>query len=339
VNADDVAALPAGPALVTGATGFLGASLIRRLVSHGKDVRALVRSPEKASVLEAQGVEVVMGDVSDEVALTAALDDVSVVFHLAGKLFEPSQPTDEYRKTHVQGTRLLIERSRRRPRLERFVHCSTTGVLGPTGKQPADEGFPIRPTNVYEATKAEAERAILAACSDGFPAVVARPGLVYGPGDLHLAGFFRTIRQHRFRPIGREPVWLHPIYIEDMTDAFLRCAVRAAAIGECFHFAGPQPATLEQLARVIALAEDTTLPSGRIPMFVARSVAAIGDVLPPRLKRAAPLTTSRLDFLTHSRMYSVKKAQEYLDFEASTDLQTGITRTVAWYREHGLLPT
>src|SRR5204863_8003518 len=104
--------------------------LVRHLVSRAKHVRALVRSQPKASRLKSQGVEVVIGDVCDEVALAAALDEVSVVFHLAGKLYEPGQSAAEYEKTHVQGTQLLIERSRRRPRLERFVHCSTTGVLG-----------------------------------------------------------------------------------------------------------------------------------------------------------------------------------------------------------------
>ncbi len=338
-SAGNIEVLPRGPVLVTGATGFLGGSLVRRLLLGGVRVRALVRSSTKATQLAAQGAEVVRGDIGDEVAVTAALEDVAVVYHLAGKLFEPGESSDEYRRTHVDGTKLLIERCRRKPRLERFVHCSTTGVLGVTGQHPADERAPFRPTNVYEATKAEAETAIRAASDEGFPAVIARPGLVYGPGDLHLVSFFRAVLQRRFRPIGREAVWLHPIYIDDMTEAFLRCGVCPAAVGECFHFAGPESVSLEGLATAIADAAGTTMPSGRIPLPAARGIAAVGDLLPGRLKRLAPLTSSRLEFLTHSRVYCVAKAQRVIGFAPSTELQTGVASAVAWYRRHGYLPT
>jgi nucleoside-diphosphate-sugar epimerase len=339
VSSRDVGTLPEDRVLVTGATGFLGRSLVDRLLRAGVPVRALVRSQAKASQLRRQGVEVVVGDMGDEEALKTAVDDVAMVFHLAGKLYDPSEPAGEYRTTHVDGTKRLIEHARRQPRLERFVHCSTTGVLGTTGDRPADENAAIRPTNVYEATKAEAESAVRAACEDGFPAVVARPGLVYGPGDLHLVGFFRSVLKRQFRPIGRAAVLLHPIYIDDMTEAFLRCGTRPAALGECFNIAGPNRVSLEQLAIAIAEAGGTKPPSGRIPLPAARAVAALGDVLPPRLRRSAPLTTSRLDFLTHSRVYSVAKAERFLDFVAPTDLATGIAESMAWYRAHGYLPT
>jgi nucleoside-diphosphate-sugar epimerase len=334
----DMEVIRRGRVLVTGATGFLGGSLVRRLVLDGVRVRALVRSQAKSKELTREGVQVVIGDLHDEGAVDAALDDVAVVYHLAGKLLEPGESPDEYRKTHVDGTKLLIKCCRRHTRLERFVHCSTTGVLGSTGDRPADESAPMRPTNVYESTKADAELAVSAACQEGFPAVIARPGLVYGPGDLHLVGFFRTVLQRRFRPIGAQPVLLHPIYIDDMTDAFVRCGVSDTAVGECFHLAGPEHVSLEQLATAIADAGGTTMPRGRIPLPVARLAAAFGDALPARFRRAAPLTTDRLNFLTHSRVYCVAKAERLLDFRAQTDLPTGIKRSSAWYREHGYLP-
>jgi nucleoside-diphosphate-sugar epimerase len=196
----------------------------------------------------------------------------------------------------------------------------------------------MRPTNIYEETKADAELAVSAASREGFPAVIARPGLVYGPGDLHLVGFFRTVLRRRFRPIGGQTVWLHPIYIDDMTEAFVRCGVGAAAVGESFHFAGPEHVSLERLATAIAEAGGTTVPRGRIPLPVARLAAAFGDALPARVRHAAPLTTNRLEFLTHSRVYCVAKAERLLHFAAQTDLPTGIANSSAWYREHGYLP-
>ena len=324
--------------LVTGATGFLGSSLVRRLLGAGTRVRVLVRSQAKARAMAAQGAEPVVGEITDPAAVSAAVDGVAVVHHLAGRLLVPGVPASEYRRTHVDGTRVLLECCRAAPNLERLVHCSTTGVLGVTGPRPADESAPLRPTNVYEQTKAEAETAVREAAQAGLPVVIVRPGLVYGPGDLHLLGFFRAVLRRRFRPIGREPVWLHPIYLDDMTEALVRCGEDPAALGECFHIAGAQPESLQGLAAAIARAAGGRPAPGHIPMVAARAAAAVGDALPSPLRASAPLTRSRLDFLTHSRVYDVAKAQSVLGFTAATDLPTGTARTTAWYRGEGHLP-
>jgi nucleoside-diphosphate-sugar epimerase len=330
---------PAGETtvLVTGATGFLGTSLVCRLLSGAARVRLLVRSPAKARRAVDQGAEVVVGEITDRTVVAAAVSDVAVIYHLAGRLLAPGVSATEYHRTHVEGTKLLLECCRDGSSLERFVHCSTTGVLGVTGTRPADENAPVRPTNVYEATKAEAELAVRRAWQDDFPAVIVRPGLVYGPGDVHLVDFFRSVLRRRFRPIGRRTVWMHPIYIDDMTEALVRCGQRASAIGECFHVAGETPVSLAELAQAIASAGGTRLPLGHIPLPVARAAAWLGDRLPPTLKRSAPLTHHRLDFLTHSRVYDVTKAERLLDFAAATDLATGAARTMAWYRQEGYL--
>ncbi len=328
----------AGLTLVTGATGFLGGRLVQRLLSDGTRVRVLVRSAARARPLAERGAELVVGDIEDEAAVLTALRGVQRVYHLAGKLLIPGVPDDEYRRTHVAGTRSLLAGIRREAGVRRLVHCSTTGVLGVTGDEPADEDAPLRPTNVYEATKAEAELCVREAMRSGLPAVIVRPGLVYGPGDMHLLGLFRTVLKRRFRPIGAKQVWFQPIYIDDMADALLRCGSSSAAIGECFHVAGPRSVSLGELAAAIAEAEGTSLPPGTIPLAAARALAVVGDLLPAPLRRAAPLTRSRLMFLTNSRSYDVTKARRVLGFVATTDLATGVERTVAWYREHGHLP-
>lgn len=323
--------------LVTGGTGFLGGALVRRLLRSERRVKVLVRSPSKGARLADQGAEVLIGSITDIAAVRGAVRDVDVVYHLAGRLLAPGVPATVYRTTHVDGTKLLLACCAEAAGLKVLVHCSTTGVLGATGCRPADEDAPIRPTNVYEETKAEAELAVREQSRKGLPVVIARPGLVYGPGDLHLLPFFKSVLRRRFRPIGRDAVWLHPIYIDDMTDALLRCAARDEAIGECFHIAGPTPASLTRLAAEIALAGGTRVPAGHIPLAAAQAAAALGDRLPPTLRKAAPLTRSRLEFLTNSRVYDVTKAERLLDFAASTDLPTGIAKSVAWYRAEGFL--
>lgn len=324
--------------LVTGGTGFLGASLTRRLLSDGAEVRVLARSRARAEPLADLGAEIAIGDITDRTAVRAAADGRQVIYHLAGPLLVPGIPGIEYRRTHVLGTEILLGCCEKAPALERLVYCSTTGVLGVTGERPAPEDAPFRPTNAYEQAKADAEMAVRGSWRRGFPAVIARPGLVYGPGDLHLLPFFQSVLRRRFRPIGRRGTWLHPIYIDDMTEALVRCGQAGAALGECFHLAGSEPVAVGDLAAAIARAEGTRLPSGHIPVPVARAAAGLGDRLPPGLKQRVPLTRSRLEFLTHSRVYDVTKAARLIDFAAPTDLSTGIARTVAWYRQHGYLP-
>jgi nucleoside-diphosphate-sugar epimerase len=326
-------------AFVTGATGFLGTALVRRLMESGVAVRALVRSEARGSSLAAEGADTVVGEITDEAAIRLALNDVTVVYHLAGRLLAPDVPAEVYRKTHVDGTKLLLACCGEASSVERLVHCSTTGVLGVTGDRRADETAPIRPTNVYEATKAEAELAVRERWRDGVPAVIARPGLVYGPGDLHLLPFFRAVLRGRFRPIGVKTVWLHPIYVDDLIEGLILCGMQDGAVGQCFHLAGQEPVPLAGLADAIALAGGRRLPAGHIPLPAARAMAAVGDRLPAGLRRSAPLTRNRLEFLTHSRVYDVNKARRVLEFAARTDLRSGTAQSVAWYRREGHLPT
>ena len=324
--------------LVTGATGFLGVNLVQRLLAGCESVRVLTRSAAKAALLAKQGADPVVGEITDRQTSSAALQGVEIVYHLAGRLFAPGVPAAEYYRTHVEGTRALLDCCREQPSLRRFVHVSTTGVLGVTGERPADESAPSAPTNAYEQTKWKAELLVREALQQGLPAVIVRPGLVYGPGDLHLLGFFRTIQRGLFRPIGSQPVWLHPIYVDDLIEAFLCCGQHPQAVGECFHMAGQKPVTIATLSSTIAAALGVAPPRGMIPLPPALAVAAVGDLLPARLKPLAPLTRSRLDFLTHSRVYDVTKAQQVLGFVAATDLPVGIAQTVAWYRQQGYLP-
>ena len=95
--------------LVTGGTGFLGTSLARRLLADGARVRVLARSPARAEALAEMGADIVPGDINDQPAVCRAVDGVQVVYHLAGPLLMPGIPAEEYMRTHVTGTKLLLE--------------------------------------------------------------------------------------------------------------------------------------------------------------------------------------------------------------------------------------
>ena len=324
--------------LVTGATGFLGSALTVELLRLGASVRVLARDEQKARDRFGEAVEIVVGEITDPLQVRQAVAGVEMIFHLAGRLYHPSTPAELYFHTHVEGTRVLLESCREEKQLRCVVHCSTTGVYGVTGKAPADEETSFAPTNPYEASKLEGERLALRAYTEqGLPICIARPGLVYGPGDLHLLGLFSTIKRGLFRVIAGGTAMLHPIYIDDLISALLLCAERTEARGRCYNLAGTRAVTIRELAAEIALALDTSLPGGSIPLWLAHLVADTCRLIPGLRGEKAPLTRSRIAFLTHSRIYNTSRARTELGFQLTVELDEGLRRTTMWYRKQGYL--
>lgn len=321
--------------LVTGATGFLGQALVNALVCQKLPVRILARDAQKARALFGEGMMVVAGDIADRERVQEAVEGISQVFHLAGRLYHPSVPTALYRETHVEGTRNLLDACLQQDTPPRMIHCSTTGVFGVTGATPAGEHAPAAPTNPYEATKREGELLAMGAFREhGLPVSVIRPGLVYGPGDLHLLGLFTAIQRGLFRVIDGGKSLLHPVFIDDMIRAFLLCAERPEAIGRSYNIAGEHPVSMRKLTETIAQALDKELAGGSIPLWLAYLAADIFAVTPGLKGERAPLTRSRVHFLSSSRVYDCSRARTELGFTPQVDVAEGMKRTAHWYREH-----
>src|SRR6266705_1698650 len=324
--------------VITGATGFLGSSLVTELLKRQQAVRILTRDEKKARQQFGSAATIIAGDITDAVQVQQAVDGATAIYHLAGRLYHPSTPTELYRQTHVEGTRILLKACQGQTQLRRIVHVSTTGVYGVTGETPAAEDASFVPINPYEATKLEGEQLALKAYREqGLPVTVVRPGLVYGPGDLHLLGFFLSIKKGVFRVIDGGKALLHPIYIDDMTSAFLLCAERPEAIGQSYNIAGEHPVTIRELSTSIAHSLDRELPKGSIPLWLAKLASDIFSVIPGIKGENAPLTRSRVQFLTRSRVYDISKAKAELSFVPNVGLEIGMKNTAEWYNKHGYL--
>jgi nucleoside-diphosphate-sugar epimerase len=324
--------------LVTGATGFLGSALTTELVKRRQEVRILVRDEKKAREQFDDAVSITVGDITNAAQVQQAVNGVTTIYHCVGKLYHPSIPTALYYQTHVGGTETLLKVCRRQDQLRRIVHISTTGVHGVTGTTPANENAPFAPGNPYEATKLESELLALKAYQEhGLPVSVVRPGLVYGPGDLHLLGFFKAIKKGLFRVIDGGKALLHPIYIDDMVAAMLLCAEQPQAIGRVYNIAGDQPVTIRRLATAIAHALDRKLPTESIPLWLANLASDIFALIPNMRGEHAPLTRSRVTFLTHSRVYDISRARSELGYKPEVGLEEGIKRTSVWYYKHHYL--
>ncbi|HEU0000152.1 MAG TPA: NAD-dependent epimerase/dehydratase family protein [Ktedonobacteraceae bacterium] len=324
--------------LVTGATGFLGSALVMELLKQKQSVRILARDESKARAQFGDAVEIVAGEITDTPQVQRAVEGATIVYHFAGRLYHPATPAELYYHTHVEGTRILLEACKGQSQLRRIVHCSTTGVHGVTGRTPAAEDAPFAPTNPYEETKLQGELLALKAWQeDGLPVSVARPGLVYGPGDLHLLGFFSSIKKGRPCLIDGGKALIHPIYIDDMTAAFLLCAERPQAIGHSYNIAGDQPVSFRELATAIAHSLGKPLPKGDIPLWLANLASDVFALVPGMKGENAPLTRSRAKFLTNSRVYDIGRARSELGFAPTMPLEEGMRLSADWYHKHEYL--
>ncbi len=299
------------------------------------DLRILTRDEKKARQQFGDAVTIIVGDITDVAQVRQAVDSVTTIYHCAGRLYHPSVPTELYYQTHVEGTGTLLKACQGQTQLQHFVHISTTGVHGITGATPAAENAPFAPTNPYEATKLEGELLVRKSHREqGLPISVVRPGLVYGPGDLHLLGFFRAIKKGLFRVIDGGKALLHPVYIDDMVVAMLLCAEQSQAIGRVYNIAGDHPVTIRELATAIAHALDRDLPAGSIPLWFANLASDIFAITPGMRGEHAPLTRSRVQFLTRSRIYDISRARSELGYRPVVGLEEGMKRAAMWYHEH-----
>lgn len=173
--------------LVTGATGFLGSHLIDVLLARGTTVRALVRPQTDATALRKRGIDVVVGTLSDERALRSAASDCELVYHLAGVVSHRRRDLTLLREVNVLGTRRVLAAVEPAARL---VHVSSVAAIGPVDSpaERADESHLFPPAAAklpYADTKHEAELAVRAAAEAGRDLVIANPGFLLGPGDVH----------------------------------------------------------------------------------------------------------------------------------------------------------
>lgn len=278
-------------------------------------------------------------------ALARALEGTSAAVNLAGALARPGLPRAAYADLHAAGTARLVSAARRRasaaaasgPRPFRLVHVSTTGVLGPTGPTPRDESAAPAPVTPYETSKLEGERAALAARGAGLEVVVVRPGLVYGPRDVHLAPLYRAIAKRTFRTIAGGTALWQPIYVDDVARAIHAALEAPGADGGIFHVAGSERVSVAALAARIAARLGTRVARPGLPYAAAMVAGALLEAVCSPLGVDPPLSRARVRTLTEDRVYAIDRAREVLGFVPEVALDEGIARAIDWYRSHGYL--
>lgn len=310
---------------VTGATGLVGAWLVKALIAAGADIVCLIRDRVPQSELErshlVDRIKVVRGDVCDQKLLERALGEyeVDTVMHLAAQTIvgvANRNPVSTF-ETNIGGTWALLEACRRTPTVKQIVLASSDKAYGDQEKLPYDETTPLQGQHPYDVSKSCADLiAKTYAVSYGLPVAVTRCGNFYGGGDLNwnrvVPGTIRSILRGR-RPIIRsDGEYVRDyFYVEDGAAAYMLLAERLAENpslrGEAFNFSNEIQLMVREL--------------------VDKILKLMGSSLEPEVLNQASNEIRR-------QYLSADKARRMLAWAPTFDLEQGLKRTIAWYREH-----
>ncbi len=323
--------------LITGASGFIGGRLARRLAGEGRRVRCLVRASSDTSALEPLGVELIVGDLTDPRSLTGAIAGCDYVLH-CGALVSDWATVAEIAGINVAGTRHLLEAAAGAS-VRRFVHVSSTDVYGYPEQAGVDESHvATRFCNWYAQTKLDAEAEVRRVEErHGLNTVILRPATVYGPGSKDVIGeIARAIR-------GRHMLLIdggHPnaglCYVENLVDAALLALRHEAAPGCTFNVTDGLDVTWRQLADDLAAGLDSPRVRFSLPYRVALGLGlsleqgyrllrrATGLHSPPLLSRQA------VQVLGRSQDFSNRKLRDTLGWEPRVGYAAGLEATLEW---------
>lgn len=323
-------------ALVTGATGFLGSHIARRLLDEDWDVRALVRPTSDLSLLDDLDVETVTGDVTDATTLPPAVEACDVVFHAAGVVSFWSGWQDRLEAVNVDGVRNVVEAAVDAD-VDRLVHTSSVAAVGLPEDGVADESrfAEAATSNPYVRTKLAGERIVADAAKQGrLDAVVVNPGTVLGPGDVNKNGgqVVRAVVRGDFP--GPPDGGTNFVDVRDVADGHL-AAHEKGRTGQRYILGGDN-LTYGEMFDVVGEAAGIDPPSGAFPYVAALAVAAIGELRGHLSGRHPPMPIATARALFEDAYYSSKKARSELGYDPRP-IQEAVQDTVDWYRDRGML--
>jgi dihydroflavonol-4-reductase len=322
--------------LVTGATGFVGSHVARKLVAAGRSVRALARPGSRRDALSGVSVEWVEGDLRDATSLDRALAGVGEVFHVAADYRLWSRRPQEIYDSNVNGTRNLLSAARR-ARVERFVCTSTVATIAvPRGSALPDETNRASVDEMignYKRSKLLAEQQALRAAHEGMPVIIVNPTTPVGPGDWKPTPTGRIILDFLR---GRMPAYvdtgLNFAAVEDVAQGHLLAAERGR-VGERYLLGG-RNMTLKEFLDALSTITAIPAPTRRIPHSIALA-AGLADTAWARVTGREPrIPLEAVRIARHSMFVNDAKARKELGY-APGPVEAALERTVHWYAANG----
>ncbi len=325
--------------LITGATGFVGAALVRKLLLQGRNIRITVRSESVHKNISGLPLEHVQADIRSRDDLDRAMDGCSQVYHVAGLYRSWMRDYAMLRQINVEGTRNVLEAARAAG-VKKIVHTSSIAALGMTADgSPADENTAFNLQHLmlpYEQSKYEAELVVREYLNKGLPVVIVRPALVMGPGDFYPTPSGKIVLDMLH---GRVPCYfdggIDIVDVDDVAEGHI-LAMELAEPGETFNLGCQGNFTaMGDLFRLIARIGGVSAPFLRMPVSLtlgyARTLTFIADYITHREPLATP---ANIRILALKRRVDFSKALRVLGIP-QTRIQDVVARTIDWYKKEG----
>lgn len=332
--------------LVTGATGQLGGHIVEQLRLAGETVRVFVRPGKNVAFLQAQGAEIIEGDLRDPAAIGQAVKDVAIVYHCAAKVSDWG-PWREFEEEAVTATQNIVAACQL-TKVQRLLHVSSISVYGhprpPSPPTPLPEGKG-RSWKITEDTPLGQHfwmwdyypRAKLLAeniARDFASTTIVRPSWLYGPRDrVTIPRVIPALLGKRVPIIGSGENFLNIIYAGDVARGAILAANHPAAVGQAYNFCSE--GEVKQVDLLNALTDALSLP--RITKHVPYGLAIRWAFLQECWKRLIfskkpPTITRRAIYLIgRSTQYSIEKARTQLGWKPEIDIREGVRRTLEWF--------
>lgn len=334
--------MKAGRILVTGGTGFLGRSVVERLAKSASDrpLRLLVRPTSDRSGLP-EGIEFIEGDVTDPVSVRQAAEGCDAIIHAAALVTVTASP-EAFDRVNVGGLRHVLDAAETTG-AERVVYVSSFIALGPTENAPErklDVGTEARLrrwVNDYERTKTIADRLARQRIAEGYPLVVAYPGIIYGPGVLTegnfvVRGLLEVLEGNVPFLVGEPDRLWNYVHVEDVADGIGRCLERAPLGGR--YLLGGENVELGEFYRLVEELSGVSVPNRWLPNPVAKALA-VAMKGSARLTGGRPkLTPDVVEICRHDWAYTSAIAEEELGY-TWRPLREGLAETIEWLERSG----
>lgn len=324
--------------LVTGATGFLGGWLTRRLLDEGHNVRIIKRPRSSLDEIANLKLDIVPGDVTDEASIVAACKGVDSVFHLAGLVAYTRAQREAMERVNVQGTANVV-RACQETGVRRLVHLSSVVAIGASfdGKKPLNEESPfnIHHLNLgYFETKFAAEKIVKAACDNGqLDAVIINPSTIYGSADAKKESRRTQLKVARGKFPFYPPGGVSVVAVEDVVDAIV-AAWDKGRKGERYIVSG-ENLLIKDVFDIIAREAGVKAPSIALPRAAIFAMGYLGDFM-ERLGKKGALNSENAWTSVLYHWFDASKAQRELGLKLKP-ASYSIGQSVRWMKDNGLL--